>query len=430
MPIAASKAGNLRMDTESSLGTAAGSAVYLRPESVELNRTMTRYLAQNHVAGHRNPYVREKPISYEKHTENALKLMQAIRRPTTDGGTPTIETLFKSAGWEAEVSTGETTTAGTPTTTAIDQTANVTDEGQAVLIEVTPGVFKPTLVANLVTDTITPSIALSAAPAAGEIIEVMHTFTPTTQYAYQVPSDQTLQMQYNSYGYYDDAYGDLSVLYTGCAVGSIDALEIGTSGSIPMFTYNIHAGKIDITADDIAAESFADSDKFVVITEDAEFAFATANAAGIGTLVTDAVTKLTVTPNVVVKPVVATGAGVYGDIVAYIAEPTPPTIEFEAFFSGDATLENKIITELESDNTSQYLHYIQPTRDLDVPAMGIWAPMCHLADDDSFSIQMFGEETIKCQAKFICSVTGFDSLTDIDEVEASPLFIAVSSEAA
>lgn len=432
MTLSRASVGNLRMDTESSLGTAAGSAVYLRPEEVPALPTQTRHMIANANAGKRNPFNMDaKPQDIELFREDAISFAQRIRRAETDGGTPSLVTQLKSAGWTVETTDSATTISdASPQVGEFDLADDVTDEGESILVTSPASVYRPVLVASDVAGVITPSMALAAAPADSSIVEIMHTLTPTTATTYQVPTNQTLQFRWNSWAQYDDSLGDLSVLCSGCALSSIDSIEIGPVGSFPVLNMTYHVGKIDIAADDIAAETFVDSDEFALIDENFEFCFADASMSGAIANTPFSLEKMTINPNIEVRPVPSIGSGNYAGLGGYMLIPNPPTVSFTGYFTGSSTLENKIITELESDNTSMYIHAVQPTTNLDVPAFGFWMPNCHLVADDSFNIEMAGDNAIKFTANFMCSTSGYDSLTDIDEVEAAPIFFGISGEAA
>lgn len=430
MTITLGGVGNTRMDTESELGTADDASVYLRYDDITVNDTQSRKMIANHIMGHRNPYTQEKPMGIEMARENALTITDRIRRPAVNGGTPTAATLWKSAGMTVETTSAATTTAGSPAVGAIDLTADVSDEGQALLIAESAGLYVPVLVANYdATPTVTPLVDMASAPSASAVVQVMHTFSFATATTYQVPTDQTLQFQLNTLGKLTTNLGDLSILYTGCAVSSIDAIEIGSVGSYPSLKYGIHAAGLSYETDAIAAESFADSDKFAMITDDFRFSFTAAAAGGGHTLNAEHFEKATITPGIKTVPIYATGEGTVNGILGYMLVPTPPTVKVVSYFEGSATLENEIISQMEGSNVSKCLRFVQPTTDLDTPAFGFWLPNCHLSAADSFSITPLGQQ-IKFEASFTASTTGLDSLTDIDEVESSPMYFAISSEAA
>lgn len=425
---------NFWMDTETALGTGASSWKGIRPEEVPDFIFSPGTLVANSNAGARNPFdISAKPQYYNGVKAGAVKFSSRIRRPSSDGGTPLMSYFMQSAGWTAEASSADTTTTGTPTATAIQQTTDVTDEGQAVLIERSSGVHVPVLCANVAADVITPSIALSAAPAASAAVTTMHTYTPANAEKGEVPTNKTLQFRLNTHGYFDDALGDLSYLYEGCALGTMGDIEIplpGNAVTIPLEFHGLLKADSDSDfANDIAADSFNDSGPFGMITDDVEFAFAVGSASGIGTLVAKMYESMSFNLGVAVEPVPAGGNSSFGGIQGYHMVPTSPTVRFKGYFAGDSELEKKIHQELRGSNTSMYVHLIQPTRDLDTPAFGFWLPMCHLTEPDSFNIEMKGN-TIMFEASMTGSVTGFDSEVTWDYVTAAPAFFAISSEAA
>ena len=176
--------GNVWVRQESSLGTSAASWEGVRCEGFPSFSTSTMKLIENHIAGHRHPLERELPEHLDMYMEDAITIKSRLHRASTDGDTPIMSTFFQAGGWQEDVG-GASTTDGTPTVTAIDvASATGMASGECVLIEVTPGVYHPVLIANLAGATITPSIALSAAPAASEVVEICHALTPTTQTGY------------------------------------------------------------------------------------------------------------------------------------------------------------------------------------------------------------------------------------------------------
>lgn len=429
--------GTLSVDLEESLGTAAGSPVDVRFDSIELNRTTTRYLQENHIGGHYNPYSREKPIPFEKCSENAFSITDRIRRPTANDGTPIMQYLLESAAINHTVSDNDTTITGTPAVDSIEMTANITNQGDAVLVEQSTDFHVPMLVADETGSVLTPMVDFAAVPSVDDAITQMHTFSLATNSTkpYVVESDKTLTCRYNSHGRYSAAYGDFSILYSGCACGSIDTISLKIN-EYPTIKYNMHAAKIDIAANTIGAESFNDSAQYVLINDDFFFSFANTDVAGGVTLTSKKLVSAEVMLNHTVTPMWATGGGTYGGIVGYRVEPASPTIHVRGYFEGDSGLENEMITQLEtlaSSTADKCIKIAQPTRNLDVPALGIWAPRCHLAPgDESFKADMIGGENgrIAFDATFVCNVTGLDSTTTVTSTYSSPVYIGISSEAA
>ena len=428
--IARANVGQVEVRGESSLGTGTGSWQGIRCESMPAVPASTVKLIENNVAGHRNPLERELPVAVDVYREDAFSITMRIHRESTDGDTPIMSNFFQSAGWQADVG-GATVTSGTPTTQAIDvSSATGMAAGECVLIEVTPGVFHPVLVADLTGSTITPSIALSDAPAASEVVEILNSVTPTTSSAYQVPTDKTLQFRVNTHGTYNDATSDLSFLARGCALSSVGALEIGPVGSFPTLEYTFHAGDITPQENDISADSFQDSSHFVVINQDAQFAIANTNSgSGVTSLTTKHFQKLTFNLGLKVMPVPGVGAGGLNGLQAYMLVQDAPTVMIECVYTGDTDYSRKFFDELHSHSSRQYIHFTPPTSDLDNPAFGVWMPNCHLMPGAEPTIDV-SRDFITCQATFQATTAAWGGNDDIDEVTSAPIVIGISGEAA
>lgn len=427
--------GQLALKAESALGTGTGSWLDIRADEIPTIPTNTRVLIANHIAGFRNPMSTAKPVAIEQYRADAFRLKQRIRRPLTDGGTPILSYLFQAAGWQADTGpTAIATSAGAPTTTSIvvdDATGIVA--GEACLVELA-GVYYPTLAASVtmdVTDTIVPSIAMSAAQdGSTDVVEAMHTFTPTTATGYQIPTDKTIEFMLNTLGYHT-AGTDLSATLLGCAVADIGSLEIGGVGTVPTLDFGIHVGDVAVGADAIDADSFNDSEPFGVVTKDAQFAFAVNNSgSGIAALVSKFYQKLTFNFNTKVICVGGTGySGGLNGLQCYLLQQGRPTCTIETVYKGDSVYEHKFWTELEGSNTSMYIHFIQPTTNLDHPAFGVWMPNCHLMAGGEPQFDATGE-LITVTATFEADLGAWGGNEDIDDVTAAPIVFAVSSEAA
>jgi hypothetical protein len=426
--------GNFAVDVEMSLGTGAAAYRGIYIDDIPTMPTNSRVLVENTIKGFRNPLTRIKPEPVETSRESALRFKQRIRRADVDGNQPNIATFLESAGWKVDVGNDTTTTAGVgEQTTELITVASAASMavGEAILAEVDEGLFKPVLIGALAGAAITPSIALSSSCGASEIVEIMHTMTPTTLTGYQVPTTKTLSFRYNSLGYFDDAIGDLAMVFSGCALADIGALEIGGIGTVPTLDMGFHVGDVALSADDIAADIHYDGSHFSVINSDCELAFAVYNdGTPIAALVAKCVRGVTINFGVKTIPIPCVGGGGLNGIQGYLLVQEAPTVTFDALFRGDATFEKSWFTELEGDNVSKYFHFIQPTRDLNHPAWGIWMPNIHLKAGSEPNIDFSGD-MISCKATFESSLSNWGGAsTDIDEIAASPIYFAISGEAA
>ena len=430
--IARGGVGNFWFDAETALGTAAGAPKGIRPEATPEMPTSPRKLIANSNAGHRHPLNTEaKPIAVEVFRENALKFSTRIRRASADGATtyPSIGYFLESGGWTRGSSTDTTIDDVAPDPGEFDLAADTVVAGQAILVELPSGAHVPCLVAHYASPEVTPGVELSATPANGAAVTAMHTYTPATSTTYQVPTNKTLTFIYNSLGYYT-AGMDASYTFNGCSLTEIGALEIGAVGTAPTMAFGFHVGKVvGPQSDAIGADSFHDSAPFAVVTDDMEFAIVDADYTGGISLLTKCIKSATVNFGLATTPIGCVGGGSFAGLQGYMLVQTPPTITIDGFFTGDTTISKEVFDELVGSNTSKHVHLIQPTRDVDSPAWGVWLPNCHLQADAEPTIQFEGDDnTIRFQATFEADLAGFDSLSDIDEVEASPIFFAISGE--
>lgn len=429
MGVAPGNVGQLRWSAESALGTQTGSYYAARLVSTLPNFPSVKQLVENHVGGHQHPLTVEKPESVTLCAENAFSFDAHIRRATADGGDPDLMTWLQSAGWTVEESTGSTTLTGVPTVSELIQDSNVTGAGQFVLIERSSGVYVPVLVSSLSTDTITPHVRLSAAPSSGNEVHPMHTATPATATAFEVPSNKTLAWRLNTQAKYDDAYGDFALDMEACALASIGEISIERVGAPLVVSTTWHGVPMSTSPDDIAADSFNDSEKFTLIADNMEISIQDASASGDIALVSGSLVSAKINPGVATEPIYVSGGGTVGGIIGYRMIPTPPTITVTANFKGLSTWDKSFLTELSGSNTSKAIQLLQPTTDLDRPAFAIAMPNCHLMPGSEPTVDV-GQNTVQVTATFVGSTSGIDSDTLISEVGTSPIYIGISGEAA
>ena len=426
--VVSAKALKLALRGESSLGTGTGSWEDIRLVDAPTIPTATRKLIANHILGHRNPLTREKPMAYEAFMENAFSLKQHIRRAASNNAAPLLSLLMQSAGWQQSSTSHTTVSSATASVITVASAASMA-VGEASMVDV-GGVYRPFLINAISTNDVSPTIPLSGAPAGSASVEPMYTWTPTTETGYQVPTNKTIQFRMNCLGYDDDAIGDLSFLLTGCAVGELSAIEIGGNGSVPTFDFNINVADIACTTNDIAADAFTDGESFSVINGDAELAFASTNSGSqISTLVTKMIDSISINPGLKLIPIVGVGSsGNLNGLQGYMLQQEAPTIKIVAKYRGDTAFEKNWRTELEDDNTRKYLHFIQPSRNIDHPAWGIWMPNCHIMDGGEPVITNLGGDIIQTEVTFQATNAELGGETAFDEIAASPIYIAVGAE--
>jgi hypothetical protein len=424
--------GNCWYRGESALGTGSGTWKSLYLEETPEFPTSTRMLAENSPKGFQNPHEREKPIPYEIYRENAFRLKQRFRCAETAGQAPAIGALFQSAGWTQSVGGATAVSSATVGAIGVDSATGMA-AGKVVLVELDSGVYYPMLINSVATLDLIPQIDLPSAPSADNVVELMYSWTPTSSLGFQIPTDKTLQFRYNSLGYDDDAVGDLSFIYTGCAVGELAAIELGKVGTIPQLDFGIHVCTVDKTPNDIADDDFQDGVNFAVMNGDFEMAFATAETDGslITPLVTKYVDSITVTPGITTVVQSAQGSGGVNNAQGFLLQQTPPQVSFTAYWRGDDAFENNIWTQLESLSASDfYWHAVQPTRSLSHPAFSIHMPKCHLLAGSEPSIMFDSDGWIKCTITLEATVGGIGGEKTISEIASAPIVIASSGQSA
>lgn len=425
--------GQVWLRVESSLGTSAASWTQARVDGFPNIKPSSIRLVPPGVGGHRNPLSQDKPVAVDVAVPDALNIKSRVHRASTDGASPIMATLFEAAGWtHSQGPTAKTTSTGAPAVGSIPvvSAAGLVD-GEACLVELA-GTYYPTLASDVTANTITPSIDLpSAQDGSTDVVELMHSFTPVTATGYQVPPAKTLQVRLNTLGYYNNAVADMSFLATGCAVSSLGAIEIGQVGSPIMMDWTLHCGDITIQEDDIAADSFQDSSPFCCVSDIARFAIAPTNAgSAITPLVTKNFQKITFNPGCSTIPIPGQGSTNVGGWQGFQTVPTSPTVTIDCLFNGDAAMSRLFLDELNSDNSSFYIHFIQPVTDPNSPAFGIWMPNCHLLGGSEPTVELTGD-MIHIVATLVGDLANWGgSATDIDDLASAPIVIGVSGECA
>lgn len=432
------KGATFSVDGEASFGTAAGSPVHVRLEEIpDLTPTQGVELVANHVAGHQDPRKLEKPVAIDLGRENACVISDRVRM--NPSGDSIFKKMMTSASWTCKTPSGATTVDdASATVSEFDLASDISGAeadliGMAILVEQSTGLHVPVLVAGdsgIGDYTITPKVALGAAPANGATVSKMDCFTSTTSLSapYEVGATSTLTTRLHTWGYLDDAYGDHSWLMNGCALAKLDPIEFGPVGTPIMLKYTLHAAAVAHNASDIVQETFNDSAPFAMITDDFIFSIYDETYDDAVVLTRRRIEKLTVDLGIVVKPHMGTGAGTIGGWSGYYLDPTNTATITITGFANNTGLAKEIIGNI-SDNTSQCIKIAQPTRSLNTPAFAIWGPNCHLPPgSDAVAMDFKGGDIIKFTAKFVCDVSGLNSDTSIAAVGSAPIYVAMSSQ--
>jgi hypothetical protein len=292
--------------------------------------------------------------------------------------------------------------------------------GNAILVKLEDGAsvldefYYPVLIADKTTDTITPGMALPAATANSEPIEVMTTMFPQSR---TVVSSKTLSFLYNLRATHTSGE-DLAMEMLGCGLSTMGEMTIEPNMP-PELAFTFHVSQIDQKNVAIADETFVCSQKFPVVTHDARVELANSADAG-GIARTDVILhSATVNFGFAGTPTPGYGSGTKAGIQGYRLDAQTPSITLTADFSKDYW------DDMEGTNASQYLGIVQPTSDLATPAFGVWMPKCHLNHENTVVLNTT-DNLITATVQYIGSVADYNSETDNTDEGAAPIYFAIS----
>jgi hypothetical protein len=292
--------------------------------------------------------------------------------------------------------------------------------GNAILVQLADGsssldnFYYPVLIAAKATDTITPGMALPAATANSEPIEVMTTMFPQSR---TVVSTKTLSFLYNVRATHTTGE-DLAMEMLGCGLSTMGEMTIEPNMP-PELAFTFHVSQVDQKNVAIADETFVCGQKFPVITHDCRVELANSADAG-GIARTDVILhSATVNWGFAGTPTPGYGSGTKAGIQGYRLDAQTPSITLTADFSKDYW------DDMEGTNASQYLGIVQPTSDLATPAFGVWMPKCHL-NHESTVVLNTTDNLITATVQYIGSVADYNSETDNTDEGAAPIYFAIS----
>lgn len=418
----------LSYEVESALGTNTDTWLDIRYNTDSLTiPSQTRTGIENPNMGHRHAFDKsDKPIFTEQHQPDALSFNNYIRRSASADTAPPTADFLASAGWNITTTT-KTTVASYSSTTAWDlgdSGAAYGIPGNAILVKLEDAAsdldefYYPVLVAAKATDTVTPGMALPAATANAEPIEVMTTMLPQSRV---VPPDKTLSFINNLRATHTSGE-DLAYEMMGMALSTMGELTIEPNMP-PELSFTFHVSRNDQKNVAIADESFVDGEKFAVITHDCRVELADSADAG-GIARTDVILiSASVNWGFACTPRGGFGDGTLTGIQGYKLDAQAPTITLTTDFTKDYW------DDIEGTNTSQYIGIVQPTSALTTPAFGIWMPKCHINWENSVS-QEIADNMIRATVQYVGSVADYNSETDNSDEGAAPIYFAISGAGA
>lgn len=411
---------------ETALGTNGGTFSEIRYNEEVTYPSNTRVGIANPNKGHGHPFdFSDKPIFIQKYRENALAFQTMIRRSASANTAPPIALFFESAGCDIS-----TTTVSSVATYVDESNFDLGDSGAAygivgdiILPRINDGTsdldnfYYPALIAAKATDTIDLAMELPAATANAEPIEVMTTIQPRSQ---AVSSTKTLAFRRQSRATHTTAE-DLTDDLEGCALGGVAEMTLTPSSPVTM-DLTFHIGKVDQKNVTFAAETFVDSEKFVVINDNFRFEFAADAVAGNIARADSLCKEAKISWGFKTVPIPSEGDGTFAGIQGYMAQSDGPArVTITAEFSKSHW------TDMEaSELPSYYIGLVQPTDNLATPAMAFFAPMAHLDPDTPPVVDYSGDSYILATVTYICSSAGYDSDTLPADPGAAPWYFGIS----
>jgi len=423
----AAKAGVVRTlgyNKESSLGSGISSPGEIRFTDETLP-AQSRMLAENPTTGHAHPYKSHdsRPIPYEMYRENALSFTTEVRRSTAENTAPPIADFFESAGCSV-ATTSRDTIASETSTTDYTMTGGSVNEGEAHLIQSAAagsGLYWPSLVADNTASQIDPLVALPEVTDSGRLAEVMSTIWPQLR---QVPTDATLAFRASFPFDYDGGSDQVVCDFTGCALGQAPVMTIPAAAGSPFqMTHSFHVGKI--AYDDVAfgAETFVDSERFVIRTDDFRFDAYTFDADGGIALSALCVYDVVIDPGFTVVPIASACNSSHAGLQGYMHTPGVPMVTLTADF------DIRYIDDVEATlQTLKGFRLLQPTSAIATPAFGFWGHNAYLSGDDAVTYDHKGNTYVTMTLKYRLSSGEINSETGITDIGAAPWHMAISGE--
>ena len=426
MATAPSQGKTFGLAAETALGTNGGTFSEIRYNEDVTYPSNTRVGIANPNKGHGHPFDNsDKPIFIEKVREGALTFQTMIRRALAANTAPPIAQFFESAGCDIS-----TNTVSAVASYVDESNFDLADSGVAYGIAgdiIAPMIddatsdldnyYYPALIAAKATDTIDLAMELPAATSNAQVIEVCTTMQPRSQ---AVSATKTLAFRRQSRATHTTAE-DLTDDLEGCALSGVAEMVLTPSSPVTM-DLTFHVGKVDQKNVTFAAETFVDSEKFVVINDNFRFEFAADDVSGNITRADSLLKEAKISWGFKTVPIPSEGDGTFAGIQGYMAQADGTAkVTITAEFSKASW------TDMEAATLpSYYIGLVQPTDNLATPAMAFFAPQAHLDPETPPVIDYSGDSYILATVTYICSSAGYNSATLPAAPGASPWYFGIT----
>lgn len=401
----------LAVDTESTLGTAAGSAVDIRFDELTFP-TATEQSVENRPRGRENwADNQDKPINFEGVQEDAISVTTKCRVSTTNTDPMTFFATMGGMGTDDFADTTCTITSGT-----IDTVGNIARPGRAMLCELDDGRYFPVLGAETES---AGAVDITMNPP-DDSAALSNCYEMTTIYPKQVELSTYGNFLWNTRGIHTTA-PDLAYQAAGCALSSIGTISL--EPNMPLsYQFGFHAGDVDQKSDTMDNESLAFGENVPIINDDFQFGFASAPSDDNWSLSNSCANliKADIDLNHGAIVVPATGCtSTLNGIQGYYAQPGVPRITIEML------MDKARWDDWEGTNADKYIHFVQPTSTVGtspVPAFGFWFPRCYLVENP---VMISDGDFYRMTLVYEAYSAGFESTTTNNSQGMAPWYYAV-----
>jgi len=355
----------LEFDTESTLGTADGSAKDIRFEELTFP-TVTRQQIENKPKGRENwADNQDRPITYEAVQEDAISVTANCRLSSANLDPLTLMATVGGMGSDTASKTTAAVTGGT-----IDTASDAGLPGRAFLVELDDGTYHPVLCTatesgGAVNITMNPPDDATA----GNDCLAMQTIYPKQQ---EITTYGNLKWNTRAE---NTSVNQLAYQASGCALSSIGTITIEPNTPLK-FDFGLHAGDIDQLSDTMDADSLKFRENVPITDCNFEFGFYDAGT-GISNSTANLI-KAEIDLNYSSVPIPATGGTCLNGIQGYYSMPGTPKITLEMI------MDKSRWDDFEGTNAYKYIHFVQPSSNAGnttpTPAWGFWFPNCFLSE--------------------------------------------------
>jgi hypothetical protein len=369
-----------------------------------------------------NPNDVEKPIIIKKPMEDAVKLTTLIRQAAVAGENSMIKDAFLSGGYDINTGVNTTVNDAAATVAAIDLTAVTNlDAGWAINMYITSkGLWYPTLINNIATNTVTPQMELIAAPADTAPVNAMDCIIPGDTGQITVTDLLTIRAFLKA----QDGGNDVVWEAIDCGVSSVDDITLNPGEPVSI-GFNFGASDVSESTGTMGNNDFRDS-TFHVPFNNPICQFATASSSGAITAAYHNLMSATISLGVTSEPITGFGSAstISNNTQGRMQKNAPAKLTVTMLYDEQKLDEFVTETTVGTDNPDRYVGIIQPGASEDDPAFAFWMPKAHMT---LVSSEPWTENEHRVTLEFTPKPAGMDSDTGNQDGN-QPWYLAIAAD--